>query len=268
MSEKTPDRTTVKDDWAEYYVSRTRNHDAWKAIDESDFRNYPHACLMSLLSRHLQGDIIEIGAGDSQILLEIRSKFEVNRVVGLDYLQEACEMLRDKAKQAGANIEAVCADLYAPPADLLGTFDAVISYGVVEHFTNLEEVVAAISCFAKPGGIVFTLIPNLKGSVYKLLMKKWNKKVYDAHVLYDVDDLAAAHERAGLRIENCRYFLSSNFSMLSWCFADRPKRGLDYFVYVWLTRLSKLIWWFESRLFRLPGTRVFAPYIVCLARKI
>lgn len=268
MSEQTSNRTTAKDDWAEYYGSRTRDNVPWKPVDETDFRNHPHASLMSLLSRYLKGSLIEIGAGDSQVLLDIKFKLELDRVVGLDYLQEACDILRDKAKQAGADIESVCADLYAPPAELLGAFDAVISYGVVEHFTNLEEILGAISRFAKTGGIVFTLIPNLKGSVYALLMKKWNKKTYDAHVPYDVDDLAAAHEGAGLRIESCKYFLSSNFGMLSWCFADRPKNGLDYFTYVWLTRLSKLLWWLERRLFRLPETRLFAPYIVCVARKI
>lgn len=223
---------------------------------------------MNLLSRYLKEDLIEVGAGGSDLLIDAQKRFGQARVVGLDYLPEACDLLRQRAKEAGAHIEVACADLYAPPPELIGAFDVVMSYGVVEHFTDLDGIIAAISRFAKPGGTVFTLIPNVKGSVYQALMKRWNPKVYDAHVPYDTIDLAAAHKKAGLRAEMCEYFLSSHFGILSWCFADRPKSGLDYRLYVWLTRLSKLSWWLERRFFPLPATRRWAPYIVCVAHKI
>lgn len=267
MTDKTPNRTTSQGDWSVYYGSRTEEPDSWQAVDEADFRNYPHASLMRLLAQYLRGSIIEVGAGDSHLLIDVQKRFRTERVVGLDYLPQACDLLRARARQAGACIEVTCADLYAPPTSLVGAFDLVMSYGVVEHFTDLDGVVEAISRFAKPGGIVFTLVPNVKGSVYQALMKRWSQKVYDAHVPYDVADLATAHEKAGLRIEDCRYFLSLNFGMLSWCFADRPKRGFAYRLYVWLTRLSKVSWWFEQRFFPLPATRWFAPYIVCVARR-
>lgn len=267
MNSEPQKRTTDPEDWAVYYGSRAQTSSAWEAIDDTDFRNHPHACLMNLLSAYLSGDVLEVGAGDSHLLIDVQKRFQTARVVGLDYLPQACELLRSRAKEAGAHIEVACADLHAPPPDLLGAFDVVMSFGVVEHFTDLGSVIAAISRFAKPGGIVFTLIPNVKGSIYQPLMKRWNSKVYDAHVPYDTNDLASAHERAGLRIEICRYFLSSHFGLLSWCFADRPKAGFDYRLYVWLTRMSKLFWWFERRLFPLPATRSLAPYIVCVAHK-
>lgn len=262
-------RTTAQEDWAEYYGSRIKEGAAGQAVDETDFRNYPHASLMNFLADICGGggEVIEVGAGDSHLLIDVQKKFHPARVVGLDYLPQACDLLRERAKHADANIEVACADLYAPPLELVSAFDVVMSYGVVEHFTDLDGVIAAISCFAKPGGTVFTLIPNVKGSVYQPLMRIWNRKVYDAHVPYDVADLAAAHEKAGLRIETCRYFLSSNFGMLSWCFADRPKHGMTYRLYVWLTRLSKIVWWFEYRFFRLPATRRWAPFIVCVAHR-
>lgn len=268
MTDKLSNRTTAQEDWATYYGSRTEGAATWQATDEADFRNLPHTSLMNLLARYLRGKVIEVGAGDSHLLIDVQKRFQPARAVGLDYLPQACELLRERARHAGSPIEIACADLYAPPSELLGTFDLVMSYGVVEHFTDLDGVIAAIARFAKPEGAVFTLIPNVKGSIYQGLMKRWNRKVYDAHVPYDATDLALAHEKAGLKIESCDYFLSSNFGMLSWCFADRPKRGLTYRGYVWLTRLSKLGWWFERRFFRLPATRWCAPYIVCVARKV
>lgn len=127
-------------------------------------------------------------------------------------------MLRKKARLADAPIEVICADLYSPPSSLLNAFDLVISYGVVEHFNDLAGVVAAISRFAKTGGVVFTLIPNIRGSIYQSLMKVYNRNVYDAHVPYDSIDLASAHVKAGLVVENCFYFLSSNFVVVELVF--------------------------------------------------
>jgi 2-polyprenyl-3-methyl-5-hydroxy-6-metoxy-1,4-benzoquinol methylase len=268
MTDKNPNRTTAQEDWVTFYSSRTEVSATWQAPDEADFRNLPHASLMNLLARYCGGEVIEVGGGDSHLLIDIQKRFQPARTVGLDYLSLACKMLSERASHAGAPIEIVCADMFEPPSELLGAFDMVMSHGVVEHFTDLDGVIAAIADFAKPGGAVFTLIPNVKGSIYQGLMKRWSQKVYDAHVPYDATDLAIAHEKAGLKIESCAYFLSSNFGMLSWCFADRPKRGLAYRGYVWLTRLSKLGWWFERRFFPLPATRWCAPYIVCFARKV
>ncbi|MER3403283.1 MAG: hypothetical protein C4337_08375 [Armatimonadota bacterium] len=262
-------RTTEQEHWVEYYGSRTRDDNGYTDIDESDFRNWPYASLMSYLSRYMTGDaVIEIGAGDSQLLIDVKKRFNPKRVVGLDYLPQACDLLRLRAEKAGVSVEVVCADMYTPPDSLVGNFDMVMSYGVVEHFTDLPDVIAAISRFAKPGGIVFTLIPNLKGSIYQKLMRSWNKKVYDAHVPYDPKDLDNAHRSAGLQVIECRYFMSSNFGMLSWCFSNKPKSGWQYQLYVQLTRLSKMIWFFEKRFFAWPSTKLFSPYIVCVAKKI
>lgn len=267
MEDKFTHRTTNQEDWAVYYGARTKEEVTWQQKDDSDFRNRPHLILVNSLKKFVRGDIIEVGAGDSDFLIDLYSRYRPNRAVGLDYLPEACELLRHRAGVAGADIETACADLYLPPSELVNQFDLAMSFGVVEHFTDLSDVVNAISQFAKPSGVVFTMIPNVKGSVYQWLMRRWNRKVYEAHVPYDDQDLMQAHRDAGLKIEVCEYVVSSNFGMLSWCFADQPKAGLQYRIYVWLTRLSKFGWWFEKRFFPLPSTRWFASYIICIARK-
>ncbi len=253
-------------DWDNYYGSRKSqafNH----SIDLGDFRNLPYRLLFDKLSGLIKekDSIIEIGAGDSQILIDIARTFPDKKIYGLDYLESACHLLKQKATRANVQLEVICADLFSPPGELLGKFDFVMSFGVVEHFHDLPSVLKAIAKFANEDGIVFTLIPNNKHTIYGILMRYWNIDVYNAHVMYDVDDLKEAHQKSGLHIILCGYFVSSNFSMLSWCFANQ-KKGINYWFYVQLTRLSKLIWWLESKFGLIKPRRFFAPYIICVSK--
>jgi len=240
------DRASSRDDWKDYYNAREGAD--YKPTNLDDFRNFLHKNLLEKIKQYFFGDsLIEVGAGDSTLLLDCKHYLAVDRCVGLDYLPDACDLLKKKIANTGLKIDVICADMFDPPTGLLEKFDFVISFGVVEHFHNLSDVLAAIARFAKPGGVVFTLIPNNKKSIYGWLMKKWNRKVFDAHVLYDAKDLESACRAAGLDILETKYFGSSNFGMLSWCFHDRP-HGFSHWIYVQLTRLSKSIWLLEKYL--------------------
>ena len=265
--------STRTQDWAKYYQYRENKPNNSKIVTIDDFRNTPHKLILSEIEKiiekmrgqGIEPNIIEIGAGDSNILIDIAKKYNIrNKIYGLDYLQEACLKLEKKSENHGISIKTICADLFSPPPKLLGKFDIVLSFGVVEHFTDLKCVVEAISQYASKNGIIFTLIPNNKDGVYGWMMKKFNKKVYDAHVLYSKNDLKDAHERAGLQVLQCNYLVSSNFGMLSWCFADR-KQGILYWFYKQLTRVSKVMWFLESKLGYLKPASLFAPYIICVA---
>lgn len=269
MTKKTSlKRTTDRAHWAEYYGSRNQDADTYDEIDYEDYRNWPHKELIDYLEGYVRvGSLIEVGAGDSRLLLDLKRRFGVPRVMGLDYLPQACEALKRRAHSAGVEIEVTCADLFAPPEDCVQSFDCAISYGVVEHFTDLRGAVSAVSRFVRPNGVVFTLIPNVKGSIYQFLMRTWNKKVYEAHVPYDLEDLRKAHVLSDLQVLDCRYLSSSNFGMLSWCFADRTSPAFNYKLFCQLTRLSKLGWLFEKYFFKIAATKYFSPYIVCVAKK-
>ena len=270
-----PDKRTSIQDWSQYYHSRNHNEACHKAVNFNDFRNTPHKLILSEIGKIIDAkrnqdkepNILEIGAGDSNILIDIANRYNLkNEIYGLDYLQEACLRLRKKAEKQGIPIKTICADLFSPPPALLGRFDIVLSFGVVEHFTDLTHVIEAISKYASKNGLVFTLIPNNKDGIYGWMMKKFNKKVYDSHVLYSKSDLENAHNQAGLQVLQCKYLVSSNFGMLSWCFADR-KRGFLYWIYKQLTRVSKTVWFFESKFGHLKPVSLFAPYILCTAVK-
>jgi 2-polyprenyl-3-methyl-5-hydroxy-6-metoxy-1,4-benzoquinol methylase len=257
-------RASTLDDWDGYYGARQASE--YKTLDYSDFRNMPFGLIFEKIKEYFPGgSVLEVGAGDSDVLIEVCKKLKPTSCTGLDYARLACDKLSEKAQKADADIDVVCADMFAPDGALLKNFDFVMSHGVVEHFYDLPKVLGAISSFAKPGGTVFTLIPSHKRTIYGWLMKRWNKEVFDAHVMYDLDDLLAAHRAIGLEIVWGEYLCSSNFGMLSWCFKDR-EHGVNYWIYTQLTRLSKLIWFFESKFGKLKATSSFAPFAVVVAR--
>ena len=260
-------RASSISDWKEYYHSR--NVQGYQSlVDVDDFRNLSRRILIDTIGIYIKGKnhVIEIGAGDSDILIDIARRFRPKEIYGLDYLEEACIRLSDKAKQVEVDIVVCCADMFSPPTCLLNKFDFVMSFGVVEHFTDLAGTLKAISKFARDGALIFTLIPNNKKTIYGWLMRHWNREVYNAHVLYDINEFKEAHADAGLEIIFCDYLVSSNFSVLSWCFKNNRK-GINYWIYRQLTRVSKLIWLVESKIGLLRPGRLLSPYVVCVSAR-
>lgn len=261
----TPSTSVPTGEWASYYEARGEEAH-FQQLDLADFRNLYHRVIIDKIRDFFRGgSVLEIGAGDSDRLIDVSKRCDPQESVGLDFIQAGCDRLKSKAMQAGANIEVVCADMFSPPDELKRKFDFVMSFGVVEHFHDLPGVVRAISSFARPGGTVFTLIPNNKDTVYGKLMYRWNRQVYDAHVMYDAADLKKAHEDAGMTVLWNGHLVSSSFGMLSWCFKDREP-DFTYWLYTQLTRVSKFVWFLESKFGLFRPTRYFSPYIVCVSR--
>jgi len=209
------------------------------------------------------GSILEIGGGGSDWLIAIANELHPKEAVALDYSEVGCVSLDNKSAHAGIKIKTVCADMFSPPKDILGQFDLVMSFGVVEHFENLSFAIDASAAFCKPGGILYTLIPNMAG-FNGLMTRFWNRSVYDIHIPHDRESFLAGHKKSGLEVLSCEYLGSTNFGVLSSCFPSQ--RGFNYWLYKQFTRISKIIWLVESKVGRLPATRSLSPYIVAVSR--
>lgn len=208
--------------------------------------------------------VLELGAGDSTILLTLARKWgRACTFAGLDYADAGCDSLRRRAESIGAALSVFQADLFSPPPELLGRFDVVYSVGLVEHFTELERVLAAARRFLKPGGLMFTLIPNLRG-VYGPFVKRYNRAVYEIHNPHDLKSFRAGHERAGLDVLRSGYLCSTHFGMLSACFPSRSGRGWK--LYGLLYRVTLALNLFESRVVKLPATALLSPYLYTVSR--
>jgi 2-polyprenyl-3-methyl-5-hydroxy-6-metoxy-1,4-benzoquinol methylase len=211
--------------------------------------------------------LLEVGCARSEVLPLFARKSGFT-VCGIDYSPEGGRQAAAILAREGVQGEIVCCDVFLPPARLIGRFDAIVSFGLVEHFSDTREIVTAMAHLLKPGGVMFTHIPNMNG-VTGWLQRFFNRAVYDIHVPLTVAQLDEAHRASGLHVLDCAYFLSNNLGVPN--LGDLPRDSLEWrfkrFLLTWLTRVSKAIWWLELRTGEWPKTWLFSPYINCVAVK-
>jgi SAM-dependent methyltransferase len=205
--------------------------------------------------------LLEIGAARSRWLPYFAERFGF-AVTGLDYSAQGCVQAREMLARAGLPGEVVCADLFEPPPELLGRFDIVVSFGVVEHFHDTASCVAACARLLARDGRMITTIPNMRGTLGGL-QRVLDPRVYRMHVPLRARDLAAAHGRAGLEVVRCGYEMPANWRVA----VVKPGRLGRRSLRKGLAAASRLAWAAERIGVRVPPNRLTSPYIACLARR-
>jgi 2-polyprenyl-3-methyl-5-hydroxy-6-metoxy-1,4-benzoquinol methylase len=261
-----------EDYWSEEWNSAFER----KGEDERDrgWRNHVTLQFDALFTRFLPQaktpgrplHVTEIGCARSRWLPYFARRFGAT-VGGLDYSVLGCQQAREVLSSAGLTGEIVHGDLFAPPAELVGTSDVVLSWGLVEHFEDTANVLGALERFVRPGGLLVTVIPNMTGSVGRV--QRWlNERIFKLHVLIDREQLAAAFRgRNGDTLFN-DYYVACNYWTVNPGKAPDARTSLvPRLAFRALTLLTVATWMIE-RTFRtrLPATRRFSPYIVNIRR--
>lgn len=211
-----------------------------------------------------RGRVLELGGGASPWLAYLAPRFPAASYVCLDFAAAGVARLRAwRARQGVNNLEIVQGDFFTA-YDAVQPCDLVFSHGVVEHFADLPSVLQAHARYLARDGRMLTVIPNMAGCI-GWLTRVMNRPVYDVHVPHDLRSLTDGHKQAGLRIIENGYLCSNHFGVLSSCVTRR--HGLVWQVYKTLSRVSKAVWFVESRLGRLPTSRIFSPYIYVVAAR-
>ena len=211
--------------------------------------------------------VLEVGCADSPWLPYFANDLGMV-VTGIDYSERGCEQARRRLAEAGAVGRVVCADAFSPPSDLLGAFDVVASFGVVEHFDDTAACIRAFARFLADGGTMITVVPNLCGAI-GLVQRLVNPRVYDLHVALTPGALASAHARAGLDHVRCGYFLTTNFGVNNVNGLDpaKPSTRAKSVLLRGLVALSQTVWLVERHA-ALPATKALSPYVVCVAQTV
>jgi 2-polyprenyl-3-methyl-5-hydroxy-6-metoxy-1,4-benzoquinol methylase len=213
--------------------------------------------------------LLELGCGGSSMLPHFAARFGF-QVSGIDYSELGCEQARQALSKAGVSGEIACADFFAPPPELLDSFDVVWSNGVIEHFADTASVVRHFAQFLKPGGLLLTVVPNMAGAV-GLLLSKLNRRVYDMHVILDREAVRRAHVAAGLTVTDCDYLMTVNFGVC-YCLDGIRIGSIEYYLkksaIFGLLAGTLAVWTLEDMAGkRLPSNSFSSPYIVCAARR-
>lgn len=252
-----------------YWDSLLKAGSALDPVNPSDTRltNYVNLCFHRLFVRYLgcraEGNrsLLEVGCARSTWLPYFAKEFGF-RVSGIDYSELGCEQAQTISGRVGVKADVRCSDFFAPPADMFGAFDVVVSFGVVEHFADTVACIEAFRGFLRPGALMVTIVPNLAGMI-GWIQKRFGRSVYDIHVPLTRDELHMAHEHAGFRVLACSYFMSANWYVLV---LPEWGKGLRH----WIARClqacsSRLAWLLERRGISVRPNRITSPYIVCIA---
>jgi len=234
-------------------------------LEVEGFRHLTRAKLYeSLRLLNLDGKrVLEIGAGDSSWLTFLARKHPSCVFVGLDYAPHGCEQLKQRAEGEGVEVGVVCGDLFDPPEDMLGAFDVVLSFGVVEHFESLPNVLQHVKKFAKPGGQIYSEIPNMSGLNGWLSI--WlEKSVYDIHNPHNLKGLVEGHQQAGLEVKHSAYMRSNDLTFISSCISEKTS-WIKRAAYHFLEKVTLVLSLVECNLFALPKSGLFSPFLFCIA---
>jgi len=167
-----------------------------------DLRHLRDRRILELFDRH--GNlapgrrVLELGCGRSRWLpyLAIHRQCDVS---GLDNEAFAAELARANLSGAGAQGRIVCGDAFdlERQKDLAGQFDLVYSMGLLEHFGDVVDRIAALIRYVKPGGRLLTTVPNMRGFNW-MMQRLGSREILEMHVVYDRRRLVHVHEAAGL----------------------------------------------------------------------
>jgi 2-polyprenyl-3-methyl-5-hydroxy-6-metoxy-1,4-benzoquinol methylase len=239
---------------------RGGTRDFWKR----KFHEYFQFAFSSLDTHGLR--LVEVGAGGSSILPYLGREFGFH-VVGLDYATAGCALAEENLLREGINGEVICADVFDPPASELDRADVLVSFGVVEHFSDPADCVRACARLLKPGGLMVTTVPNMAGLTGRL-QRALDPAVYEKHVALNADRLRSAHERAGLQVLDTRYVLFAHLGVVNINEAHAGIGGVvRSMVLGGLKALTAMLWFVEKRVGSLPANAATSPYVFCLARK-
>lgn len=204
--------------------------------------------------------LIEAGCGGSQFLPYFAKQFGL-RVAGIDYSETGCANVSQALADQGVDGTIHLGDMFSPPA-AMGTFDVVVSIGLLEHFLDTAAAIRALSAMGRSGGMILSIIPNMT-HLPGLLQKIMDRKVYDLHVPLDLETFRAAHVAAGLDVLDSHYWMTVNLNALNSRIDGRPYgRWLPY-----LRAGCSQAWWaLEHALGLYFPNKVTSPYISCVAR--
>jgi SAM-dependent methyltransferase len=204
--------------------------------------------------------LLELGCGGSAFLPYFAHEFGF-AVSGIDYSEGGCRQTRELCASHGVQADIVCADFFNAPPSLHGAFDAVVSFGVVEHFSDTAATVGHFARFLRPGGTLLTMVPNMHGAVG--LSQRWlNRDVFDKHEQIDPARLHAAHEHAGLAVRECGYFLFCNFGVVN-VGGDAGVARRNAFRA--LQAATGAVWAVETLAGSPSPRRGLSPYVLCIA---
>jgi SAM-dependent methyltransferase len=125
-----------------------------------------------------EGVFAELGCGSARLLARVGLARPGSKLIAIDYEAQAVRLVQETARAYGVPIEAHLGDVNRLAfAD--GSFDVVLSGGLLEHFTNPQLVLSEMVRTLKPGGVLLAwVVPRKTFSFHRPLHRILGPQVY------------------------------------------------------------------------------------------
>lgn len=165
----------------------------------------------STLLRWLQSSagerILDVGCGDGYYSERIARTGAA--VVGIDINRKALARAQKRRRPGLEFVEMNAEELDFPEA----CFDKIVSFCVIEHFANDEQVLALLARALRPGGLLVFSADSLSLPGISELERGRHRSRYAVNSFYTADSVRRKLQAAGLRCEQSRYILSGAASL-------------------------------------------------------
>ena len=113
-----------------------------------------------------EGRAVEVGCGSARLLTRVGSAAPLI-LYGVDASRSALRLAAITANHAAVDVRLARADAYALPF-ATGSFDLVLSGGLLEHFRDPRPVMAEMVRILRPGGVFYADVVPRRISLYRL----------------------------------------------------------------------------------------------------
>jgi 2-polyprenyl-3-methyl-5-hydroxy-6-metoxy-1,4-benzoquinol methylase len=162
--------------WDEYWAN-------CKLPNEVDYNFSFERCLARALKESLpavQGEALEIGCAPGKWLAFMAKEFGL-KPNGIEYSEAGMNATMKNFQLLGLTSGSIrTGDFFHIKPDR--QFDVVMSFGFIEHFSQVDTVVDLHMQWLRPGGTLILGVPNFRG-IYYFLQKFLDRTILDKHNL-------------------------------------------------------------------------------------
>lgn len=147
--------------------------------------------------------VLDCGCGEGLIMRLLAEQYTDIELWGIEYSDSYYKAIK-MGKDLGLDFHVLKCDLLSElDPEIVGTFDIVMSLGLIEHFNNPDEIMHQMLTLLRSGGCFITIIPNFHG-VFNFLWKLYDKNNYSYHIPVKKNNLLQYYDRQG--IEDVNYY--------------------------------------------------------------
>ena len=177
------DKLTDKDFWDEYWQKYQLPLEI-KKTEKNPYLNEILKKFEKYLPKNEGLSVLEIGGSPGQYLAYLHRNFAYS-IACMDYSPIGCQKTRENFALLGIDGQVHEADLFKEKSTI-PQFDIVYSLGLIEHFTDFDQVIEKHLEYIKPGGMLVLGAPNFLG-INHFFLKRLAPELLAKHNLKNMD---------------------------------------------------------------------------------